>query len=97
MARWHLRYGRWWMLQWSWNGWLSLGVHVDFRRRPVGEGKTYGPYIDIHVGPAILSVGNNPVYTSDLEMHVSVCRGGIAAGEVPGANNRLRSSDCQNC
>lgn len=65
MARWHLHHGRWWMVQWSINGWLSLGVHVDFRRRSVGDGRTFGPYVDLHVGPVIVSVGNNPVWSGN--------------------------------
>lgn len=79
MAKWHLHHGRWWMFQWSWNGWLSFGIHFDFRCRPVGEWGSYGPYVDIHFGPAILSLGNNPVYTAPEEMRSSVCRGGMEA------------------
>lgn len=80
MAKWHLHHGRWWMFQWSWNGWLSLGVHLDFRRRPVGDNKTYGPYVDVHFGPYILSLGNNPVYTAAEEFRIAGGRGGIEAG-----------------
>lgn len=79
MAAWHIRHGRWWMLQWSCNGWLSLGVHVDFRTRPARGGLTYGPYVDVHLGPVIVSVGNRPVYSGNLEASTSVARGGVRA------------------
>jgi hypothetical protein len=74
MAKWEIRHGRWWMLQWSINGWLSLGIHVDFRKR-----STYGPYVDLHLGWVIVSVGRNPVMTNSLEMKTSTCRGGVDA------------------
>jgi len=82
MARWRIHYGRWWMLQWSWNGWLSLGIHVDFRHRPTDTPELrpgYGPYLDLHVGPAILSLGNRPVYTDAEEAQLTTCRGGVIA------------------
>jgi hypothetical protein len=79
MAGWHMRYGSWWAVQWSWDRWCSLGVHVDWaaRHRAV-DGMRYGPYIDVHLGPMIASFGVQPIYSSDVERTVSVSRGGLA-------------------
>ena len=77
---WHLHYGSWWMIQWQWNGWLSLGIHVDCKRRVAARpGRHYGPYLDLHLGCLILSLGRWPVYSGELEYSVSVGRGGLAA------------------
>ena len=54
-----VRYGRWWLLQWSFVGTLSLGIHVDPLRRVSGRGP-YGPYVDLHLGPLALSFGYHP-------------------------------------
>ena len=72
MAQWYIRHGSWWMLQWSFNWWVSLGVHVDFRRRA-----SFGPYIDLHFGPAILSLGRHPAYTDEVEKALTFSRGGL--------------------
>jgi len=77
MARWGIRYGSWWAVQWVLDGWLSFGVHVDLRRRPHAGVGTYGPYIDLHVGVLILSIGNQPAYSGDLERALSISRGGV--------------------
>lgn len=62
MAYWHISHGSWWTWQWCWDGFFSLGIHVDFRRRFTGSTlDPYGPYLDIHLGPAILSLGYWPV------------------------------------
>lgn len=74
---WHLHYGRWWMVQWHFAGWISLGVHVDFCRRHDADGLSYGPYVDIHMGCFIFSLGNNPVRSGELRKSTSVSRGGL--------------------
>jgi len=78
---WHLRYGSWWMVQASFSGWLSLGVHVDVRRRHTNSGLRYGPYIDLHLGCVILSFGVNPAYSGEIEAACSVGRGGLRSAE----------------
>lgn len=61
MRPWGVRWGRRWMVQWALDGTFSLGVHIDPRRRQFGnEGRTYGPYVDLHFGPLALSVGHHP-------------------------------------
>jgi hypothetical protein len=72
---WHRRYGKWWMLQGGWDGWFSLGIHIDFRHRHRGDGLAYGPYVDFHIGWVIASLGLNPVYAGDIELHTSVAIG----------------------
>lgn len=57
--RWGVRWGSWWMVQWSLDGTFSLGVHVDPRTRD-GPGGRYGPYVDWHLGPAAVSIGRQP-------------------------------------
>jgi hypothetical protein len=74
---WGVRYGRWWMIQWVLDGWFSLGVHVDLKHRSRNDGLTFGPYIDLHLGVVVVSVGNNPAYSTDLERCLSVSRGGL--------------------
>jgi hypothetical protein len=68
---WHRRYGRWWMLQWAFDGWLSFGVHFDFRHRR-RSGFSYGPYIDFHLGVLIVSLGWQPVYAGEIDLKTSV-------------------------
>jgi len=77
LSGWNLRYGRWWMLQWSLNWWLSLGVHVDLKQRKDHRGRSFGPYLDLHLGCVILSLGWNPAYSGELERLVSTSRGGL--------------------
>jgi len=63
---WHIKYGRWWMIQWNFSGWFSFGVHLDFKRRHTGKtGIPYGPYLDLHLFCFIFSIGNNPYYSTD--------------------------------
>lgn len=79
-ACWRVRYGRWWCVQWCRDGWLSLGLHADFRRRigymPDGTRMRYAPYLDLHVGWLMVSVGVNPVYAGHVYCDTSVSRGG---------------------
>lgn len=80
MACWHLRSGRWWMVQWSFAGWLSLGIHIDPRSRLIDAGKyrgrRSGPYIDIHLGVFIISLGRLPEYTPPDQYKAWMSRGG---------------------
>lgn len=73
------------MLQWisPFNGWLSIGVHLDFASRTArinGREVRYGPYGDVHFGWVIISLGVNPVYSGEFDSSVSVGRGGVRAG-----------------
>jgi len=64
------------MIQWQLNGWLSLGIHVDWRARRRGDtGMRYGPYVDLHLGFVILSFGVNPQYSNDAAL-LAIGRGG---------------------
>jgi hypothetical protein len=56
---WGIRHGRWWMVQFALDGTLSLGIHIDPLRR-FGDSGVYGPYVDLHFGPIVISVGNHP-------------------------------------
>jgi hypothetical protein len=85
---WRQRFGKWWMVQWLWpfDGWLSFGIHIDLkpRRRP-DNGERYGPYMDVHAGIVILSLGYNPYHGVDYERG-SVGRGGNAWTVIHGNN-----------
>lgn len=75
---WHLYYGPWWMIQFQWDRWISVGLHVDFRRRIRSlDGKAYGPYVDLHLLCIIISLGWNPAYSGELDLKASVGRGGL--------------------
>lgn len=50
-------WGRWWAAQLMINTYFSLGVHIEFRR----------PYIDVHVGWFIFSIGNRPERSDLIE------------------------------
>lgn len=72
---WHIHHGKWWMIQWQLDWWLSLGVHIDLKRRTHAQlGVPFGPYIDLHVGPFLLSVGRNCYFAHDPDVHG---RGGV--------------------
>ena len=73
MARQHIHHGSWWMVQWSFDWWFSLGLHIDFRVR-----EAYGPYVDFHVGPFSISLGRVPLYTDEEEALLTHSRGGEA-------------------
>lgn len=60
------------MVQWALDGWLSLGVHIDFRHRKRGDGLIYGPYVDLHFGVVILSLGLHPIYAGEIDLKTSV-------------------------
>ena len=74
---WNLLYGSWWMIQWSFDGWFSIGIHVDAKHRTRTDGKSYGPYADFHLGVVILSFGYHPYLSGELEKQISVSRGGL--------------------
>jgi hypothetical protein len=79
---WNIIYGKYWMVQWCFDGWYSLGIHIDTRVRHVGKtGERFGPYIDLHLICFIVSLGINPILSSALDTQCSVARGGIPANE----------------
>lgn len=79
---WNIRYGEWWMIQWQFAGWISFGIHIDPLSRKVAAGpfagKTYGPYIDIHLGCFIFSFGVRPYLTGELINQSGIARGGFS-------------------
>ncbi len=77
MARWGIRYGAWWAIQWRLDGCLSLGVHVEPISRPHSVVGRFGPYLDLHLLVLTVSVGRNPAYSGDLERALSISRGGL--------------------
>lgn len=78
---WHVCHGAWWMVQWQFDGWASLGVHLDLKRRYTArEGIAFGPYIDLHLGCFIVSLGVNPRFSQDLDSP-RLLRGGVRASE----------------
>lgn len=78
MASWHMRRGKlFWMVQWSFDGWVSLGIHIDLKRRVNSEtGQRYGPYVDIHFIFFIFSIGYRPFYSNPIAGDL-IGRGGI--------------------
>lgn len=80
MYRWYVYYGSWWALQFLWPpDWFSLGIHLDLRRRG-----RYGPYVDLHIGFWILSLGFHPIYAGEFDRSVSISRGGIPFSDADG-------------
>lgn len=69
-------YGPWWAVQP--NG-LSLGLHLELKRRRTNSGIHFGPYIDLHLPGAVFSVGRNPIYAGELDLIRSYSRGGKRA------------------
>jgi len=62
---WHIIYGSWWMIQWCFDGWVSFGIHIDFKKRRTGKsGIRYSPYMDVHLLFFIFSVGVNPYFST---------------------------------
>jgi len=57
--------GSWWAVQLYLNYYISLGIHVDFRR----------PYVDVHIGWLILSFGREPYRSEQVDKHRHSCRG----------------------
>lgn len=80
MATWHAHHGKWWAVQWCFDRWLSLGVHVDWSRRLTAKERIpYGPYLDVHLGVLIVSVGVNPIYSTDVDS--MTYRGGYSGND----------------
>lgn len=78
MAVWHLKHGRWWMLQWCFAGWFSLGIHIEPRTGiTTKSGFRFGPYVDLHLGPFILSLGRRPQFTHIDKWAFQGSRGGV--------------------
>jgi len=82
VSKWLCRYGQWWMVQVVWDGWLSFGIHLDFLHRRDTWGRTFGPYVDLHLGIMILSLGWHPYLSTDLQRVISVSRGGPPVDEM---------------
>jgi hypothetical protein len=74
MVRWGIRYGGWWMVQWAFDRTLSLGLHLDPCRR-LGDHGPYGPYLDLHLGLLVLSLGYHPARANGLTILLG--QGGI--------------------
>jgi hypothetical protein len=72
-----MRFGRWWAFQM--HAGLSLGVHLELRALRTNAGTRFGPYIDLHVGPFVFSLGVNPIYAGESDLIQSFSRGGISA------------------
>jgi hypothetical protein len=85
---WEVRHGSWYMVQWGWEkrwgmrvpfaGWLSFGVHIDTVTRHNNRGCKYGPYVDLHAGLLVISVGRNPYYSSEYHSICGHSRGGVS-------------------
>jgi len=60
-----LWWGPWWAVQLYRARYASLGVHMDFRM----------PYVDLHCGWIIVSIGRNPVITNERDRLRGSCRG----------------------
>ena len=71
-----LKWGGWWAFQRS--GGLSLGVHLELRRRRTNSGVRFGPYLDVHVAAWTASLGVNPIYAGELDLLASTSRGGLS-------------------
>lgn len=71
-----MRYGSWWAVQR--NAGLGLGLHFELRTRVTNAGVRYGPYLDLHIGQAVLSIGRNPIYAGEVDLIQSYSRGGIS-------------------
>lgn len=75
---WHIHYGKGWLVQWCFDWWFSLGIHIDLKRRIANHTDiAFGPYVDFHLGFVIVSLGYNPVLSGTLATKTSVSRGGI--------------------
>jgi hypothetical protein len=75
LPRWGIWWGPWWAVLYHRDGTLSLGIHIDPRRRQRGIPPHYGPYVDLHLPMLCLSFGRNPVYCSSLERQRQYAKG----------------------
>lgn len=75
--KWYCYYNRFLAFHCQFDYWLSFGIHIDFKKRlNANQNKNYGPYIDIHFLNCIISIGNNPIYSTAY--HASIFRAGEA-------------------
>lgn len=82
MAKWNIKHGNWWMIQWSFDRWISFGIHIDSKKRKNHSKELYyGPYMDIHFLWFIISIGNNPCYSNPFAANV-IGRGGEYDGNA---------------
>lgn len=80
-----MRYGSWWAVQWGSDRLLELGVHIEWRWwLRTNDGTRYGPYVDLHLPGAVLSVGINPIYAGETHLKASYSRGGLNANHDQG-------------
>jgi hypothetical protein len=85
MAGWHSRHGSWWAAHWCWSQGFTIlpGVHVDWHRRVTArEGIRFGPYVDVHFAFGVVSVGVNPIWSTELAINYRQGRraDGLGAG-----------------
>jgi hypothetical protein len=77
LTGWHIWHGKWWMVQWDFSGWFSLGLHIDLRRRTHARtGTKYGPYVDLHLPGVILSFGPGCYWATGFD-DINCGRGGV--------------------
>lgn len=81
--RWGVAHNTWLAVQWSTEYALSLGLHLELRTRLNAAGDRYGPYVDLHVPFAIISVGRRPVYSHDWDSFIAG-RGGRSGNSHQG-------------
>lgn len=60
-----LWWNRWVAIQLWPDAYLSIGIHVDFRR----------PLLDLHLGWIIIAIGSDGVITDLRDRHRHTCRG----------------------
>lgn len=62
-----------WLRHLPFDGWIDLGgIHLELRHRHRGDGLTYGPYVDLHLGLVVVSLGLNPIYAGEIDLKTSV-------------------------
>jgi len=60
---WYVYHNKFWMIQFAIDGWISFGIHLDFKRRKDAKsGQRYGPFAEIHFLFFIFSIGINPYF-----------------------------------
>lgn len=80
-----MRWGAWWAVQTARSiGPVNFGAHVELRARATNAGVRYGPYLDVHLPFAVVSVGRNPIYAGELDLLRSYARGGVNADHDAG-------------
>lgn len=70
------------MVQWVWPPpWFSIGFHLDPRLGRTKRGLPFGPYADVHLFSATLSVGRNCWLTHMDMLDAQQARGGFRPDE----------------